>query len=47
MTTRDNAAPPPEWTPPVGRHCGEFCWDITCPLCGEYVVPSNIELGQE
>ena len=49
MTTHENATPPPDWTPPTGRHCGDFCWGAACTICGEYVIaiPPNIELGAE
>lgn len=46
MSTHDNAPPPDDWRP-VPKHCGEVCFDVACPICGEYVVPKNIELGSE
>lgn len=35
----DNAPPPEGWDPPAGRHCGQLCVDISCPVCGELVLP--------
>lgn len=45
MTTFDNAPPLDGWAP-FSRHCGELCWDKTCPVCGEW-IPANITLGSE
>lgn len=45
MTTYDNAPPPPDWTPPA-KHCGLLCFDVSCGICGEYVLPAQAVLGE-
>lgn len=49
MSTYDNAPPLPDWSVPPTRHCGEWCFDRTCGVCGEYVpkIPENVILGAE
>lgn len=39
MSTYDNAPKPDGWETPPGRHCGQLCVDINCPVCGELVLP--------
>lgn len=51
VINRDLAQETPDWVTQPGRHCGEFCVDLVCKVCREYVprvtVPANIELGSE
>ncbi|WP_159083918.1 hypothetical protein [Nocardioides terrigena] len=47
MTTYDNAPPLADWIPQPGRHCGELCWNLACPICGEYLpTPASIVRGE-
>ena len=47
MSTFENQPPLDGWQVQPGKHCGLLCLDYSCPICGEYVVPSNITLGSE
>lgn len=46
MSTHDNAPPRDGWAP-VAKHCGLICFDVSCDICGEYVIPPNVTLGSE
>ena len=41
----ENAPPPDGWKLPP-RHCGLWCNERACPVCGEWVVPEHIQLGE-
>lgn len=45
MTTRDNAPPPEGWVTPA-KHCGVLCFDLACPVCGDWMPPRNAVLGE-
>ncbi len=44
----ENAPPLPDWSVPPTQHCGEWCFDRTCGVCGEYVpkIPANVHVGE-
>lgn len=47
--TGDNADCPEWWQPQAGKHCGQLCVDIACPVCGEFMpqLGEHIVLGTE
>lgn len=46
MSTFDNQPPIDGWQVQPGRHCGELCVDLACPVCGEWVTGPDVVLGE-
>ena len=46
MTVMGKNAPPLDgWSVQPGRHCGQICIDVSCDVCGVYVLAAGIVLA--
>ena len=42
----DNGPELDGWKVQPGRHCGQICCDVACPVCGCYLPMPDAVLGE-